>query len=133
MSIDIFDILFSASFLSFARRTCVWGIRRYGTARSGKFKLAAIGKYDAVFAATSSSYTAHENNGGYWYFYSPKSMGSVFHIYRYARFETIKQLAQKNQKWYTRPLKYQHHSRSSNQTNSARKHNIQDIQGYPGI
>tara|TARA_B100000795_G_scaffold30814_1_gene20308 strand:- start:308 stop:550 length:243 start_codon:yes stop_codon:yes gene_type:complete len=67
MSIEIFDILFSASFLSFARRTCVWGIRRYGTARSGKFKLAAIGKYDAVFAATSSSYTAYENNGGYWY------------------------------------------------------------------
>ena len=63
---------------------------------------------------------------------NPNSM-PVFHIYRYARFETIKQLAQKNQKWYTRPLKYQYHSRSSNQTNSARNHNIQDILGYPGI
>ena len=42
---------------------------------SGKFKLAVIGKYDAVFAATSSSFTTYENNGVYWYFYSPKSMG----------------------------------------------------------
>ena len=28
----------------------------------------------------------------------------MFNIYRYARFERIKQLAQKNQKWYLIPL-----------------------------
>ena len=39
----------------------------------------------------------------------------VFNIYRYARFERIKQLAQKNQKWYLIPLKYQYHSQSCNQ------------------
>ena len=42
---------------------------------SGDFILAAVGEYDAVFAATSSTTTAYENNGVYWYFYSPKSMG----------------------------------------------------------
>ena len=42
---------------------------------SGNFILAAVGDYDAVFAATSSTRTAYMNNGVYWYFYSPKSMG----------------------------------------------------------
>ena len=42
---------------------------------SGQFLLAAVGEYDAVFAATSSQNMAYENNGAYWYYYSPKSMG----------------------------------------------------------
>ena len=46
---------------------------RYGA--SGNFKLAAMGDYDAVFAATSSTYYAYSNSGTYWYFYSGRSMG----------------------------------------------------------
>ena len=46
---------------------------RYGA--SGQFLLAAVGEYDAVFAATSSTTTAYENNGVYWYFYPSKSIG----------------------------------------------------------
>ena len=46
-----------------------------GTVTSGNFKLAVLGDYDAVFAATSSSSIAYENRGVYWYHYSPKSMG----------------------------------------------------------
>ena len=46
---------------------------------------------------------------------SPGGRVPVFNIYRYARFERIKQLAQKNQKWYLIPLKYQYHSQSCNQ------------------
>ena len=47
--------------------------------------------------------------------YTTRRNGTVFNIYRYARFERIKQLAQKNQKWYLIPLKYQYHSQSCNQ------------------
>ena len=46
---------------------------RYGA--SGDFKLAALGDYDAVFTATSSTSIANENRGTYWYYYSSKSMG----------------------------------------------------------
>ena len=51
---------------------------RYGA--SGAFKLAALGDYDAVFAATSSSGSynipeAGRNRGTYWYHYSTRSMG----------------------------------------------------------
>ena len=46
---------------------------RYGA--SGNFKLAAMGDYDAVFAATSSFYSAYSNSGTYWYFYPGYSMG----------------------------------------------------------
>ena len=38
---------------------------RYGA--SGNFKLAAMGDYDAVFAATYEKYVAYENSGTYWY------------------------------------------------------------------
>ena len=41
---------------------------------------------------------------------------AVWNIYRYARFEIIKQPAQKNQKWYTRPFQYQYHSQTISQT-----------------
>ena len=46
---------------------------RYGA--SGNFKLAAMGDYDTVFAATSSRYSAYSNSGAYWYFYPGRSMG----------------------------------------------------------
>ena len=45
-----------------------------------------------------------------------KGSEAVFYIYRYARFERIKQPAQKNQKWYSIPFKYQYHSQTINQT-----------------
>ena len=75
--VDIFDTLFSASFGRAPHLPLRFGVVG-GTARSGKFKLAAIGKYDTVFAATSSSYTAYQNNCVYWYFYSPKSKSMGF-------------------------------------------------------
>eukprot|EP00964_Phaeocystis_antarctica_P080132 scaffold50024_cov62-Phaeocystis_antarctica.AAC.2 len=46
-----------------------------GTVTSGNFKLAVLGDYDAVFAATSSTSIAYENRGVYWYHYSSRAMG----------------------------------------------------------
>ena len=58
---------------------------RYGA--SGNFKLAAMGEYDAVFAATYSRYTAYYNSGTYWYHHSAHSMGfapsSSIRLYSY--------------------------------------------------
>ena len=42
---------------------------------------------------------------------------TVFHIYRYARFERIKQLAEKNQYWYLYHFNTIYHSQTINQTN----------------
>ena len=39
------------------------------------FAIAAVGSYDSVFAPTSSTDTAYEHNGAYFYFYDGYAMG----------------------------------------------------------